>query len=137
MSETNTIKGTVETVLDLQEFASGFCKRVLVINTGGDYPQTIPVEFVKDKVEILTGLRKGQEVEAFVDLRGNEYNGKYYANIQGWKLDKGNAPSVKKPAPSNPVNEKGWDEFDKKASAGGGDDSEEIPFRQFEHGMLI
>ena len=101
MSENNTIKGTVETVLAVKEFASGFRKRVLVINTGGDYPQTIPVEFVKDKIELLSGLYKGQEVEASVNIRGNEYNGKYYANIQGWKLDKGDAP-VKQQAMPEP-----------------------------------
>jgi len=89
MSEEIKISGTVETCLPLETFPSGFSKRVLVINTGGKYPQMIPVEFVKDKVELLAGLRKKQEVTASVNLRGNEFNGKYYANIQGWKLDKG------------------------------------------------
>lgn len=93
MSENTTIKGTVETVLPIEEFASGFRKRVLVINTGGDYPQTIPVEFVKDKIELLSGLYKGQEVEASINIRGNEHNGRYYVNLQGWKLDKGEAPA--------------------------------------------
>lgn len=97
MSESITIKGTVETVLELETFPSGFSKRVLVILTGDKYPQTIPVEFVKDKIEVLTGLVKGQEVEASVNLRGSEYNGKYYANIQGWKLDKGGVKEAAKP----------------------------------------
>ena len=120
MSETNTIKGTVETVLPVEEFASGFRKRVLVINTGGDWPQTIPVEFVKDKTDLLSGLYKGQEVEASVNLRGNEYNGKYYVNIQGWKLDKGEAPA-KQQAKQEPKHEP-------ELVQGGDDDFEEIPF---------
>jgi len=94
MSESITVKGTVETVLDLETFPSGFSKRVLVILTNDKYPQTIPVEFVKDKTEVLTGLTKGQEVTAYVNLRGSEDNGKYYANIQGWKLDKGEIQST-------------------------------------------
>lgn len=114
MSEKIEVKGTVETVLPLQEFDSGFKKRVLVINTGGEYPQMIPVEFTKDKVDTLTGLRKGQEVTASVNLRGNEYNGKYYANIQAWKLDKGEAQSAPaKPAPKPkpaPEPETDWDD---------------------------
>tara|TARA_R110000868_G_C10861943_1_gene761579 strand:- start:607 stop:960 length:354 start_codon:yes stop_codon:yes gene_type:complete len=117
MSDSTTITGTVETVLPLEEFASGFTKRVLVINTGGTYPQMIPVEFVKDKTEILTGLRKGQEVTASVNLRGKEYNGKYYVNIQGWKLDKGDvgqaAPAKAAPKPAPETVE---------------DDGDEIPF---------
>lgn len=82
-----TITGTAETVLPLQTFDSGFKKRVLVINTGGDYPQTIPVEFTKDKTALLDDIKDGQMVTAYVNLRGNEFKGKYYANIQGWKLD--------------------------------------------------
>ena len=82
------ITGTVETVLPLQEFPSGFSKRTLVINTGGKYPQLVPVEFVKDKTSILSDLSKGQEVTASVNIRGSEYNGKYYCSLDGWKLDK-------------------------------------------------
>ena len=93
MSEETKISGTVETCLPLETFPSGFTKRVLVVNTGGKYPQTIPVEFTKEKVDLLTGLRKGQDVTVHVNLRGNEYNGKYYASIQGWKIDKGEAAS--------------------------------------------
>jgi Domain of unknown function (DUF3127) len=77
MNKSIEITGTVETVLDRQEFSSGFAKRVLVVNTGGEYPQMVPVEFTKAKTDLLTGLR--------------EYQGKYYAGFQGWKLDKGEA----------------------------------------------
>ena len=31
----------------------------------------------------------GQEVTVHFNLRGNEYNGKYYVNLQAWRLDKG------------------------------------------------
>jgi hypothetical protein len=101
MSNSTEIKGTVETCLPLETFASGFSKRVLIVNTGGDYPQMIPIEFTKEKADLLTGLRKGQEVTAHVNLRGNEYNGKYYANIQGWKLDKGGVGQSPQPDAHN------------------------------------
>ena len=133
MSENNTIKGTVETVLEIEEFASGFRKRVLVINTGGEYPQTVPVEFVKDKIELLSGLYRGQEVEASINIRGNEYKGKYYANIQGWKLSKGEPPKGGKQAPA-PVQDRPattqqevddkWAKEDAKHE----DDDDSIPF---------
>lgn len=105
MSDSTQIAGTVEICLPLETFASGFTKRVMVINTGGKYPQLIPIEFTKEKADLLTGLRKGEEVTAHVNIRGNEHNGKYYANIQGWKLDKGEAEQAtpkqeSKPAPA-------------------------------------
>jgi hypothetical protein len=115
-NENMKVTGTVEKVLPLESFPSGFSKQVLVINTGGKYPQTIPVEFIKDKIESLAGLTNGQEVTAYVDLRGNEYNGKYYAGIQGWKLDKGesNEPIRKMHGSEShvaPANDDGFDEI--------------------------
>lgn len=100
MSDQITIEGTVEAVFETETFGSGFTKRLLVINTGGDYPQTIPVEFIKDKVSVLDGLSEGDAVTAFVNLRGNEYNGKYYANVQGWKLEKGGSAAQPKSKPA-------------------------------------
>jgi len=124
MSEKIQISGTVETVLPVEDFPSGFRKRVLVISTGGDYPQTIPVEFTKDKVDVLAGLRKGQEVTAHVNLRGNEYNGKYYANIQGWKLDKGEAQS----GDSTQLTRKMHGSEPNAGHVGNTDDGDDIPF---------
>jgi hypothetical protein len=89
MSEKIEIKGTVETILEIQEFASGFKKRTIVVNTGGKYPQTVPIDFAKEKIDLLDNLAKGQEVTIGVNVRGNEYNGKYYASLAGWKVDAG------------------------------------------------
>lgn len=89
MSEKIEIKGTVETILEIQEFASGFRKRIIVVNTGGKYPQTVPIDFAKEKIDLLDNLAKGQEVTIGVNIRGNEYNGKYYVSLAGWKVDAG------------------------------------------------
>jgi single-strand DNA-binding protein len=111
MNEKIQISGTVETVLPVETFPSGFSKRVLVINTGGKYPQTVPVEFVKDNVDLLTGLRKGQSVTAHINLRGNEHKGRYYLSCNGWRLEVDQAsppPQATKdqqPASAAPVEE--------------------------------
>lgn len=89
MSEKIEIKGTVETILEIQEFASGFRKRTIVVNTGGKYPQTVPIDFAKEKIDLLDNLATGQEVAIGVNVRGNEYNGKYYVSLAGWKVDAG------------------------------------------------
>ena len=89
MSDNIEIKGTVETILEIQEFASGFKKRTIVVNTGGKYPQMVPIEFAKEKINLLDSLTNGQEVTIGVNIRGNEYNGKYYVSLAGWKVDAG------------------------------------------------
>lgn len=66
---------------------NGFTKRQLVIETLEQYPQKIPVDFVKDKTSMLDGKNIGDEVTLGINIRGNEYNGKYFCNIQGWKIN--------------------------------------------------
>ena len=89
MSDKIDLKGTVETILEIQEFASGFKKQTLVIDTGGKFPQKVAIDFAKEKIEMLANLVKGQEVTVGVNIRGNEYNGKYYVSLAGWKIDAG------------------------------------------------
>ena len=89
MSEKIDIKGVVETILAIQEFASGFKKQTLVIDTGGKFPQKVAIDFAKEKIELLANIVEGQEVTVGVNIRGNEYNGKYYVSLAGWKLDAG------------------------------------------------
>ena len=74
-------------ILDTQTFDSGFSKRTLVLKTTGDYPQTIPFEFFKDKTALLDNLEEGQIVTVHYNLQGSEYKGKFYANLNGWKVD--------------------------------------------------
>jgi len=92
MSDNIEIKGKVETILDIQEFASGFKKQTLVIETDGKYPQKIAVDFAKEKIDLLAVLTVGQQVTVSVNLRGSEYNGKYYVSLAGWKVDAGSIP---------------------------------------------
>ena len=66
--------------------ANGFTKRQIVIETSEQYPQKVAIDFVKDKCSILDNYKVGQEVTVDVNLRGLEYNGKFYVNLQGWKI---------------------------------------------------
>lgn len=68
--------------------AKEFKKRIVVVQTDEQYPQTIPVEFTQDKTAVLNFYKVGDLVKIGINLRGSEWKGKYYANIQGWKIDK-------------------------------------------------
>ena len=68
--------------------AKEFKKRLLVLKTEENYPQTIPVEFTQDKTTVLNNYSIGDLVKVGINLRGSEWQGKYYANIQGWKIEK-------------------------------------------------
>jgi hypothetical protein len=67
---------------------NGFTKRQLVVATEEQYVQYVPIDFVKDKTSVLDGYNVGDKVSVSVNVRGSEYNGKYYVNLQGWKISK-------------------------------------------------
>jgi hypothetical protein len=67
--------------------AGTFKKRTLVVETEEQYPQKIAIDFVQDKCEILDKYLLGHNVKVGINIRGNEYNGKYYVSLQGWKID--------------------------------------------------
>lgn len=81
------ITGTIKLINETQTFDSGFQKREFVVTTKEQYPQDLKIELIKDKCDKLDSFGEGQEVEVAINLRGNEYNGKYYVNLQGWKID--------------------------------------------------
>jgi len=93
MSDTFELKGALKVLGQTQEFSGGFKKRELVITTEGDYPQDVKLEVVKDKCDLLDRLSLGQTIKVGFNVRGNEYNGKYYNNLQAWKIEAvGSAP---------------------------------------------
>jgi len=80
------VVGKIKVINETQTFDSGFQKREIVVTTEETYPQDIKLEFTKDKCSILDQYKVGQSVTVAFNLRGNEYNGKYYVNLQGWKI---------------------------------------------------
>jgi hypothetical protein len=82
--------GKIKVINDTQSFPSGFSKREFVVTTSHDkYPQDLKFEVVKDKCQMLDAYEVGQEVQVSFDIRGNEYNGKYFVNLSCWKIQSG------------------------------------------------
>lgn len=84
----NELTGTIKVINDTQTFESGFQKREFVVTTNDpNYPQDIKLELIKDKCSVLDTYNVGQDVKVSFNLRGNEYNGKYYVNLQAWRVE--------------------------------------------------
>ena len=95
------LTGKVKLIQDAQTFGSGFTKREIVVTVeDGKYPQDINLEFLKDDVSMLDDFVVGQEVTISFDLRGREYNGRYFNNLVGYKINAAaSGQSASKPAP--------------------------------------
>ena len=113
------LEGTIKLINDTQTFPSGFSKREFVVTTGEKYPQDIKLEFAKDKCTLMDKASIGQSVTVDFNIRGNEYNGKYYVNLQAWRIEFGEKQAEPRNEPSKEDLRK-EDDFD--------DDSDFIPF---------
>lgn len=91
------ITGTIKVIFDTQTFSSGFSKREFVITTQTKFPQEIKLECLKEKAAMLDNLKEGQAVKVQFDINGREYNGRYFVNLNAWRveLDDGNASPSK------------------------------------------
>jgi hypothetical protein len=95
------VQGKIKLVGDIQEITDSFSKRELVIVTQEQYPQTLCVEFVQDKMSLLDDFQEGQEVKIGINLRGREWKNpegkiKYFTSLQGWRIE-----NLQNEAPNN------------------------------------
>ena len=83
------ITGKIHLIGETQTVGSAgtFRKRTLVIKTDEQYSQSIPIDFIQDKCEILDKYNVGDSVTVGINVRGNEYNGKFYVSLNGWKIN--------------------------------------------------
>lgn len=81
------ITGRIKLIMDEQRFDSGFFKREFVITTDDQYPQVIKFELLKDKVEQITSFKPEDAVRVLFDIRGSEWNGKFFNNLVAWKIE--------------------------------------------------
>ncbi len=96
------LTGKVKLISETQTFDSGFPKREFVVTTNEQYPQDIKLELIKDKTSLVDNIAPGSEVKVSFNIRGNEYNGKYFVNLQAWKIDTIEAGSAQASAASAP-----------------------------------
>jgi len=94
------VKGTLKKLFDQQDFPSGFYKRDFVITTMEQYPQDIKFSALKEKVEQLASMSEGEVVNVKFDLRGREYNGQYYVDLNAWRIERADAAASTAGAPA-------------------------------------
>ena len=84
------IIGNIKLISETEEGTSkagkAWAKRQVVITTDEKYPQHIAIDFLGDKILQVNNFQVGNPVCVSINIRGNEYNGKYYNSINGWKI---------------------------------------------------
>ena len=105
MSDSYEITGTLKVVFEEQTFGSGFSKREFVITTLDEYPQDLKFELVKEKCASIDKFSVDDHITVHFNVRGNEWKGKYYVNLQAWRLEGGSAGTSGPPVGEEPQQE--------------------------------
>ena len=86
------IKGKVQQILKPESGVSRagkeWKKQEFVIETEEQFPRKICFTLFNDKVSLAEGIKEGEEVEVAFNVESREYNGKWFHNINAWKIDK-------------------------------------------------
>jgi hypothetical protein len=82
-----TMKGAIKLINPIKVISDKFSVREFVIVTDdAKYPQEIIFQTVNDKMDIIAPYGEGQQVTVSFNVRGREYNGKYYNTLDAWKV---------------------------------------------------
>ena len=86
------VQGKIKLVGNVQEITDSFKKREIIIVTQEQYPQTLCIDFVQEKTDLLNDFQEGQEVKIGINLRGREWKNpegiiKYFTSLQGWRIE--------------------------------------------------
>ena len=97
------VKGRITNILAIEEGVSKadkpWKKQNFVIDTGAQYnPEVCFQLFGEDKIAMLANFPEGSEVEVAFNLSSREFNGKYYHNIDAWKINPASGAAAPAPA---------------------------------------
>lgn len=93
------IEGVLHKKFDTENKTDTFQAREMILEIqDGNYPQLIKFQLVQDRCSLLDNFNEGQKIIVSFDLRGREWNGKYFTNLNAWKIQEN---TTKTEAPDN------------------------------------
>ena len=82
------VEGKLHKKFDTEKKSGTFQTREFVIIVEqGQFPQYIKFQLVQDRCEIIDNVEEGSDVKVYFDLRGREWQGKYFTNLQAWRVE--------------------------------------------------
>lgn len=83
------VEGKLIKKFDTESKTASFQAREFVIEVpDGNYPQMVKFQLVQDRCNMLDTYEEGEQIKVHFDLRGREWQGKYFTNLNAWRIDK-------------------------------------------------
>ncbi len=121
------ITGTLVKKYETETKGESFRVRDFVIkaNDGGQYDNFVKFQTTQDRTAIVDDLNEGDEIKVHFDLRGRQWQDKYFTNLNAWRVESMSANS------GNSVASPGAPDFSDAPAAGDSleaDASDDLPF---------
>ncbi len=82
------IEGKLHKIFDIQAKSDSFQTRdIILLVQDGNYPQYIKFQLTQDRCGLVERFKPGDEVKISFDLRGREWQGKYFTNLNAWRIE--------------------------------------------------
>lgn len=97
------ITGTLEKKYETETKGESFRVRDFVIkaNDGGQYDNFVKFQCTQDRTAIIDQFNEGDEIKVHFDLRGRQWQDKYFTNLNAWRVEAMTADSNSAPAANN------------------------------------
>lgn len=83
------IKGKLVKKFDVESKSASFQTREFVILISKEnYPQYVKFQLAQERVNLIDAYNEDDEIKVHFDLRGREWQGKYFTNLNAWKIEK-------------------------------------------------
>jgi len=81
------VTGTIKVIEPIKQISDKFSVRMVVLTVpNGEYPQDVIFQLSQDKCKLLDNYSPGIDITVKFNLRGREYNGKYYNTLDVWNV---------------------------------------------------
>lgn len=82
------ITGKLIQKYDTEKKTEKFSVRDFVIEvTDGQYPNFVKFQSTNDRCSLIDGYNVGDTIKVHFDLRGREWQGKYFTNLNAWRIE--------------------------------------------------
>ena len=79
--------GTLHRVDPTQQVSDKFAKREFVVaQDDGKYPNYVKFELTQDRCDLLDAYREGDVVTVSFDVRGRQWQDKFFTNLHAWRI---------------------------------------------------
>ena len=86
------IKGKINQILRVDSGVSKagkeWKKQEFIVETDDQFPKQVCFTLFNDKISLLEGLNAGEDVNVSFSVESREFNGRWYHNINAWKIDR-------------------------------------------------